>query len=53
MIAGSNDKSVIIWDLTGNLTLDSEIGHGSRPIQYSGNDETVSEHIKNIFFILI
>lgn len=25
ILAGSNDKSVIAWDLTGNLTIDSEL----------------------------
>lgn len=25
VIAGSNDKSVIVWDLAGNLTVDSEL----------------------------
>ncbi|KAJ8955720.1 hypothetical protein NQ318_008592 [Aromia moschata] len=46
---GSNDKMVIIWDLMGNLSLDSELFHqwslssGTREMQLSENDASTNE----------
>lgn len=42
MIAGSNDKSVIVWDLTGNLTVDSELSRNVGTKWFMNDPEKVS-----------
>lgn len=39
--SGSNDKSVIIWDLTGNLCLDSELSR-----TFASTTFTLTDHEK-------
>lgn len=44
LATGSNDKSVIVWDLTGNLNVDSEIvKHCSRKSHWTEQRKEVKE----------
>lgn len=39
LATGSNDRSVIVWDLTGNnLTIDSSIVKHCSPTKHANND---------------
>jgi len=42
IITGSNDKSVIAWDLTGNLTIDSELSKNIGTKWFVNDPEKVS-----------
>lgn len=42
IISGSNDKSVIVWDLKGNLSLDSELVRRFTPALFLDNHEEVN-----------
>lgn len=42
IISGSNDKSVIVWDLKGNLNLDSELVRRFTPALFLDNHEEVN-----------
>ncbi|XP_076388517.1 WD repeat, SAM and U-box domain-containing protein 1 isoform X2 [Megachile rotundata] len=48
LATGSNDKSVIVWDLTGNLTFDSELARHSAPVLFSDNNEQNADYEQSV-----
>lgn len=45
IIIGSNDKSVIVWDLKGNLSFDSELVRRFTPALFLDNHEEVNIYV--------
>lgn len=51
-LVGSNDKSIIVWDMTGNITFDSELDqynlHSNEQVRENGLFENNNENLETV-----